>query len=181
MNQTKATLILTLLNIRSLTKHSIDIKFDSKVTYSDLILLTETQLVPESNDQEIRNNLVQHTLYTQDHDSDKFCSLAICGKKNIEIVGYEYFSALNAIKFVVVVDTMTKFQQTILLLYQKQRSNVLQYIEGIRYLLLSNDINILLGDFNIDFFNYEEFKGLRFMMNSFKMNQGKLHSVITFW
>ena len=67
-NQNKAILILTLLNIRSLNKHSIDIKFDSKITDSDFILLTETQLVPESNDQEIRNNLVQYTLYRQDHD-----------------------------------------------------------------------------------------------------------------
>ena len=45
-----AMLTICLLNIRSLKKHSIDIKYDANIKNSDLIALTETQLVPHSND-----------------------------------------------------------------------------------------------------------------------------------
>lgn len=78
-----------------------------------------------------------------------FCSLAICTKENIEIEEYEYLAALNIVKNVVF-DRTTKFKQRIVLLYRKQRSNIVHFLEGIRYILLSNIIDIVLGDFNID-------------------------------
>ncbi|XP_028515391.1 ATP-dependent DNA helicase PIF1-like [Exaiptasia diaphana] len=43
------SLVITLLNIRSLNKHSIDIKYDSAVFNSDVLALTETQLLPNTN------------------------------------------------------------------------------------------------------------------------------------
>ena len=46
---------ICLLNIRSLKKHSIDIKYDTDIKNSDLIALTETQLVPHSNDTNIKS------------------------------------------------------------------------------------------------------------------------------
>ena len=48
---------ITLLNIRSLKKHSIDIKHDKTVSTSDVLLLTETQITPTDFDGEIRRNL----------------------------------------------------------------------------------------------------------------------------
>ena len=69
---------VTLLNIRSLHKHSIDIKFDSNLTTSDIIFLTETQLLPQSNDNEIVNNLQGFTLHRQGHTSDRYSSLTLC-------------------------------------------------------------------------------------------------------
>lgn len=69
---------ICLLNIRSLRKHSIDIKYDSTIMNSDIIALTETQLLPHSNDSEIKNDLQPFTLYRQDHPTDRFCSLALC-------------------------------------------------------------------------------------------------------
>ena len=50
-------LTISLLNIRSLKKHSIDIKFDSRLFNSDVIALTETQLLPHDSDNEIVDNL----------------------------------------------------------------------------------------------------------------------------
>ena len=50
-------LTISLLNIRSLKKHSIDIKFDSRISNSDIIAFTETQLLPQDSDNEIVNNL----------------------------------------------------------------------------------------------------------------------------
>lgn len=49
-NQTESTfennqpIVITLLNIRSLRKHSIDLKHDTQIFGSDVLLLTETKL-----------------------------------------------------------------------------------------------------------------------------------------
>ena len=90
MNQSESPtlLVISLLNIRSLNKHSIDIKFDSSICHSDIMAFTETQLLPNSNDNQIRENLQPFTLLRQDHVSDRFSSLALCTKNNIEIKGY---------------------------------------------------------------------------------------------
>ena len=46
-----AGVTVSLLNIRSLTKHSTDIKYDGNMFNSDILAFTETQLLP--NDMEI--------------------------------------------------------------------------------------------------------------------------------
>ena len=43
------SLIVTLLNVRSLNKHVTDLALDERLTKSDIICLTETQLIPNSN------------------------------------------------------------------------------------------------------------------------------------
>ena len=58
-------LSISLLNIRSLKKHSIDIKFDSRLFNSDVIALTETQLLPHDSDNQIVDNLCPFKLHRQ--------------------------------------------------------------------------------------------------------------------
>ena len=164
VRKNEESMIITVLNIRSLLKHSVDIKFDGNINDSDLLLLTETQLLPEIDDKEIRDNL-PYTLHREGHVCDKFSSLALCTKTNVEIRQYEYFPALNAVKFVAL-DTNTEFKQTIVLVYRKQRSNISDFVEGIRYLLLSDNVDILLGDFNINYFSNDDMKGLQLLTNS---------------
>ena len=67
-----------LLNIQSLTKHSIDIKHDASLTKCDILALIETQLLPHHSNDAIRQTMHPHELHRQDHISNKFSSLAIC-------------------------------------------------------------------------------------------------------
>lgn len=53
VRKNEESIIITVLNIRSLVKHSVDIKFDGNINDSDLLLLTETQLLLEIDDKEI--------------------------------------------------------------------------------------------------------------------------------
>lgn len=133
MNQSESPtlLVISLLNIRSLNKHSIDIRFDSSLCNSDIIAFTET----------------------------------LCAKNNIEIKEYEYFPAVNAIKFLLH-NHITDISQSIILLYRKHSSNILQYINGIRDILISYDIDLVLGDFNINFFDNDQIKPLKTLMDS---------------
>ena len=78
-------LTISLLNIRSLKKHSIDIKFDSRIFNSDIIAFTETQLLPQDSDNEILNNLCPFKLHRQDHNTDKYSSMALCTRNTVEI------------------------------------------------------------------------------------------------
>ena len=90
-HQNNSDITLCLLNIRSLRKHSCDIKCDVNLFQSDILALTETQLLPRYNDSDIRNNLTPFALYSYDHISDKFSSLVICIKHNIHILHQEHF------------------------------------------------------------------------------------------
>ena len=90
-HQNNSDITLCLLNIRSLRKHSCDIRCDVNLFQSDILALTETQLLPRYNDSDIRNNLTPFALYSYDHNSDKFSSLAICIKHNIHILHQEHF------------------------------------------------------------------------------------------
>lgn len=68
---------------------------------SDILAFTETQLIPNDADNEIKRNLQPFALFRQDHQSDKFMSLAVCTKDYIQITEHEYFSSINALKFVI--------------------------------------------------------------------------------
>ena len=89
---------ITLLNVRSLRKHSINIKHDTMIFDSDVLLLTETQLKPTDLDDDIRSILHPFELYRQD-SIDKYSSLAVCFRNTVCIVEHEYFSSLNAAGF----------------------------------------------------------------------------------
>ena len=88
-------------------------------------------------------------VYRQNHDPDKYSSITLC---TLQMKHYEYFSSLNAVKFVLL-DLKLQQSRCFLLLYRKNNSNVSQYLEGLEYVLNNYIINIVLGDFNINCFN----------------------------
>jgi DNA replication protein DnaC len=164
-----STVTICLLNIRSLKKHSIDIKFDATIFNSDILALTETQLLLHYSDDEIKNDLHPFTLYRQDH-SDRYASLAICIRNSIQTLNHEDFPSLNATMFEVIhVPTLKK--KTFLLLYRKNNSDIKQYVDGIRYLICSNSIDIILGDFNVNYLNETDVRLLKSMMESLQFTQ----------
>ena len=93
---------VSLLNIRSLQKHSIDINNDVNIMNSDVMAFTETQLLPHNLDAEIRENLHPCICMTrQDHNTDKYMSLAVCTKNHNQMAPHDYFPLINRLKFVV--------------------------------------------------------------------------------
>ena len=100
MNADLQNIQVCLLNIRSLSKHNIDIKHDAQLTKCELAL-TETQLLPHHSDNTIRETLHPYKLHRQDHPSDKYSSLAICTKENIQVLEKQYIPAINGLMFVI--------------------------------------------------------------------------------
>ena len=159
------TLKVCLLNIRSLQKHSIDIKYDLNLTKCDILALTETQLLPHHTDGTIRQTLQPYTLHRQDHPTDKYSSLAICTKQNVHMLRSQYIPTINGLKFTVS-NLHTNNTKTLLLIYRKNDSSIFQYVENINNIINTNVIDIILGDFNINYFNESSIRSLRDTMNS---------------
>ena len=170
---TNSALTLSLLNICSLRKHSSDIKCDKNLFNSDILAFTETQLLPGDNDFDIVQNLTPFTLYRNDHNSDKFCSLATCVKNDFHVLNQEYFPTLNAVKFLVTCDTNNVRQQTLsfLLLYRKNGTSILDFVSAIDYLLRAHSIDVILGDLNVNFFSTIDMQPLTDLMESFNYVQ----------
>ena len=76
------SLTITLLNTRSLSKHAIDISVDNALLNSDILALTETQLLPDQNNDSIENYLDNFTII-YNNSTDKFQSLAMCFNSTI--------------------------------------------------------------------------------------------------
>ena len=158
---------LCLLNIRSLRKHSSDVKCDVNLLKNDLIAFTETQLLPNDNDSDIIDNLSPFSLYRYDHNSDKYSSLAICIKKKFHVTNQEYYPTLNAVRFMFTFNNhRSHVNISLLLIYRKNNSNILDLINGIDYLVRSNPIDIILGDFNINYFSSNDMEVLSSLMQS---------------
>ena len=77
--------------------------------------------------------------------------MAICIKSAFAVKNYEYVSSLNELKFALT----DNIQQTcsFLLLYRKNNSNIAMYLEVLEYILKSFKIDIVFGDFNINYLN----------------------------
>lgn len=144
-------LTVCLLNIHSLRKHCIDIKHDVSLTECDILALTETQLLTHDSSTGIREIPQPYTLHRQDHPSDKYSSLAICNKGNIHILKNQYFSAINGLMFDVLNST-TNRGITTLLVYRKNNSNIMQYINHLSNILQMHTTDIILEDLNINYF-----------------------------
>ena len=93
-----ATLTVTLLNTRSLPRHAIDISHDQVLLNTDVLCLTETQLLPNedtNNISEVMNNFE----FLHNKSNDKFQSISFCYKSHIEIDNYHYSTGLSVINF----------------------------------------------------------------------------------
>ena len=163
-----SVITLCLLNIRSLRKHAADVRSDSNLFTSHILAFTETQLSPKDSDTDIRDTLSPFILYRHDHHSDKFSSMAICRKQEICLSNHEYFPALNGVKFTFSSENNIHpiLNLSLLLLYRKNNTNVRQFVDGLKYLLTTEQIDIVLGDLNINYFSTKDIAPLAQLMES---------------
>ena len=80
------SLIVILLNFRSLNKHVTDLALDERLTRSDTICLTETQLMPNSDTTEIAT--LQGFEVAYNNNQDRFKSIAVCTKVDTHNFSY---------------------------------------------------------------------------------------------
>ena len=154
------TIPIVLLNIRSLRQHSIDIKFDTKIFNRDMLLLTETQLTPSDSDIDIQDHLHPFILNRQDSD-DRYSSLAFCNKTAVRIREKEYFPVINGLMLTAVFTSRRNYEMRFLFLYRKEAFNVHNFIDNLNHIINRYTIDVILGDFNINYFDEKESHDLK--------------------
>ena len=143
------SLIVTLLNVRSLNKHIIDLALDERLTKSDIICLTETQLIPNSDIQEIATLQGFEVVYN--NNQDRFQSIAVCTKVNAHIISH---TKLTGASFITVLKP--SFDNKIiklLLLYKKHVLPLNSFCYWLQGFVTNNSVDTILGDFNVNGFN----------------------------
>ena len=143
------SLIVTLLNVRSLNKHATDLALDERLSKSDIIYLTQTQHIPNSDIQEIAT--LQGFEVAYNNNQDRFQSIAVCTKVDTHIISH---SQLTGTSFI----TVLKFSFDnkcikLLLLYKKHALSLNSFCDWLEGFVTNNSVDIILGDFNINGLN----------------------------
>ena len=144
----ESSLNISLLNVRSLNKHAKSLKDFGELISSDVLLLTETQLSNDYNCEPIKPHLSDFELRFH-NDVDKFKSLMFGYRKNLEALDIEKSSGFFLFK--VIKHSFIDIPFKILLLYRSHQESLQSFINTLnRFLEHHSDIDIILGDFNID-------------------------------
>ena len=142
----RGSLTITLLNTRSLQRHAIDIAHEQRLLDTDILCLTETQLMPDHNTNNIDNTL-HHFQFLHNKCNDKFQSISIGYTHLVEIFQYQPSLGMSLIEFgsAVPVNSMK-----LLVVYRKNNSSLGSFYNRLSEILLDENIDIVFGDFNIN-------------------------------
>ena len=144
------SLVISLLNIRSLKLHSIDILSDKFLLGSDILCLTETQIGFDNNDShihEIEENLNVFTI-SFNNDQHKHNSLALCHQEDVNVLEYDHSSAFSLMTFKK--DSFCNKEFCLLLLYKSPKIQFNVFLCQLSNFLRTYQIDFVLGDFNIN-------------------------------
>ena len=146
INTNNRNIIITLLNITSLKKHSVDIKFDSVIAESDVLAFTETKFLPGQDISSTEQNLNSFKIIRQDYENN-FLSLTMCIKENLCGRNKTVFTEINGLYL-----TLQKLffdELNVLLIYRGQHMDKYQFLRDLQAIITGNEIDLIFGDFNI--------------------------------
>ncbi|XP_057310673.1 uncharacterized protein LOC130648634 [Hydractinia symbiolongicarpus] len=138
---------ISVLNVRSLRKHSKDFAQDPCLSSSDVICLTETQLTSDDSLCPIQQTFPQYSL-TVCNSEHKYSSLAMLFKSDTIKMTSEF--KLDGFHFTEINKPALNLSLTILLVYKKVSQSINGFLRAITYLIQSHKPDIISGDFNIN-------------------------------
>ena len=124
---------------------------------------TETRIKPLENTNAIEDALKEFEIIFQNQNND-FFSLAICGNACHSVLasGRKFFPEVNG--FLVHLKK-GELMLNIILLYRPNEMHPLLFCNNLENIVSTHEIGIILGDFNINFFNEADSLQLTGMMN----------------
>ena len=138
------SLVVTLLNVRSLRKHSIDVSHDKSIMKSDIITFTETELSHDCSS--LDQNLHPLTLITNNLSQNSYSNVAFAHRNTLSLLNVE--NAPGATFLQINKQSFSRGPLN-LLLYHSHTIGQNNFAGIIRYFLLGqNDIHMIFGDFN---------------------------------
>ena len=148
---TNNSLTITLLNVRSLSKHVMDVVADNRLCNSDALCFTETQIHPNQSVSNIIQHLVTYQSIHFNNNIDPFLSVAYSHVHSVVCLPDVNYPGVSVFKLAK--KEFSDLQLTVGLIYRKNKQPLPVFYELINYVIQSASPDILLGDFNIDYKN----------------------------
>ena len=114
---------------------------------TDILCLTETQLLPDQNTCHISSTLPDFK-FCHSRSDDKYQSISFCYNSSVEMTQYYHSIDMSQIEF-----RKTSFSQhsiKLLIVYRKNNTYLTSFYEALAHIIQSEEIHIVLGDFNIN-------------------------------
>ena len=161
--------VVITLNIRSFKKHYLDVRHDSKIVESDIVAFTETRLKDLHNTNGTEDALSEFQIIFQNQSND-FLSLAICVNSDQALAASSkrFFPEVNDF---LVDRKKEKIRVNILLLYRPKDMHPLLFCNNLENIMSNHEIKLVLGDFNINFYDETDSQHLKQMMNAANYSQ----------
>ena len=143
------TLKVVLLNVRLLSKHALNIKYDQRQCINDAICQKETQIRINESVQNVISYLPNYEMHFNNSDNH-YSSIAYGHQTSVScspISDYEGFSIFKVVK-----KGYTNMTFTVLSLYKRISQPLRSFCDALEYLIRSDAPHIIFGDFN---FNYK--------------------------
>ena len=159
------SLTVCLLNARSFRKHVKDIKSDNFFTQCDVLCITESHVEEQAHVQAIQDDMGENWNIIHNINTDKYSSIAVCLHRKYSIVLCNVYH-IPAATLISLEKEGMQHPIHILLIYRKSSTANNDFCYMIRHMnsIVGNDINIILGDFNID--GYKENTDLKTFLNT---------------
>ena len=141
---------ICLVNVRSLNKHAQDLSTYKTLMCSDIICLTETQLDSSSNVENVNNALHPYKIEYNNQAVSRFQNSALCSLPSVEICEFLKVAGFSLIKFRKDSFHFDNRPIKMLLIYRQPNSSRPMFYNDLAECLMHDDIDIILGDINID-------------------------------
>ncbi|XP_066925712.1 uncharacterized protein [Clytia hemisphaerica] len=138
----------TVMDLNITLKHAIDITKCKTLMSSDLLCLTETQLSPSSDTNEVDQILGDFNIEYNNNSVNRFQNNACCFNSSIQILECNRAAGYTCIEFSK--ETFSNRPIKLLMLYKPPDYSRNSFREELLELITYDDIDIVVGDFNID-------------------------------
>ena len=147
------TITILVHNVRFLSKHVDDIVSDRRIINNDIIGFTETQISLSDSTCKIVEMLSFFNL-NFNNSEDKFLSLAYGYRNNVAVL--DKFDGNGVSIFSFKRHAFADRVFTLMLVYRKHSAQMQEFFQMLEYLLATNSIDIVAGDFNFDLLKVSE-------------------------
>ena len=145
------SLIVTLINTRSIRKHAVDIACDKVLMESDIVGFTETQINSNSNNNSIEEILLPFNIVQNNMGNNIFANIAFGYQEPVSLL--DEYSIPNATLFQITKQSFLPSKLNFLLLYRSKESRQTDLLYIIEHCFSrAGTIHIIFGDFNINAF-----------------------------
>ena len=144
---TDDSITILLLNVRSLSKHSCDIKSEDRLMSNDVLCFRETQLQHQHLPNDIEQYFENFRIFFNNNDN-KFLSLAYAFQKDITVITQEDFAGVSICNFRK--SSLVSVPLKLMILYKLNSQSLMTFCDYLYYFIEAKEVDIIVGDFNID-------------------------------